>query len=158
METYPESVTQVLPCQQQRRRWRRLPEALKMYCVDKTTNVSRDQTVVIRTLAAAGHSSWSTTCVSEPWCAISRVETRLHFSCGCARHLVQKVSVHGSVWVGKAVQICRVGDWRGPAGLVDDTGDLTFTEICKNETLISHCFLQSLCDLCKDTSRWFQKF
>lgn len=89
---------------------------------------------------------------------ISRVETRLHFSFGCTRRLVQKVNVDGSIWVWKAGQICGVGDWRCPAGSVDDAGELTFTEICKNETLISHCFLQSLCDLCKDTSRWFQQF
>lgn len=135
METYPESVTQVLPCQQ-RRRWRR-SKALKMYRVDK--NASGDQTVVIRALAAAKapsppaarHSSWSATYVSEPRCTVSRVETRLHFSFGCTRRLVQKVKVHGSIWVWKAVQICGVGDRRCPAGLVDDTGALTFTEICK---------------------------
>lgn len=33
METYRESVTQVLPCQQQQQRWR-LPKALKMYSGD----------------------------------------------------------------------------------------------------------------------------
>lgn len=38
-------------------------------------------------------SSWSGTCVSEPCCTISRVETCLHFSFGYSRRLQDKASV-----------------------------------------------------------------
>lgn len=107
--------------------------------------------------------SWgSRTCVSEPCCTISRVETCLHFSFGYSRRLQEKVNVYlliiififfkdGSDLSCLWSMLSRCGRGFSP----DDAGELTFTKISKGETLILLDFLWGLCDLRNIRIHWF---